>query len=400
MRPNEIRIPGGLDPEIQEVILQLNSVNELVNRITESSDLDTTFSSLVQGIQKELEYDRVGILTPDDGREGLRLNYALGLPRAKAEAVRLPLDAVAETALELLEHRRVNVLRSLTDKGFTKAFYECLGEEPSPCAVIPFSSWHQKRCWQIDHCFLGHSALASVPDSHGKVRVSSGELCQVCSLCEFFPMRGILWVDNAPSGRAVRERLFPLWVLAKQAALTIENAVLYDRSRRLTIRDGLTGLYNRRHVLEVVDYEVDRSRRFKHAFSVLTLDVDGFSGLNEKHSYKGGDELVRYLAVLLRRSVRDIDVLARCGTDQFAVLFPKTEREDSVRAGERIRAKVEGFPFYLGGEEVHVTVSGGVATFPEDGACGRDLLFMAEKALDQARHKGGNRVLDARPWRP
>ena len=400
MRLDEIRIAVGLDPEIEQLVLQLNSVNELVNRITESADLDSTFSSLVEGIQKELGYDRVGILTPDDGREALRLNYELGIPRPKAEAVRLPLEAVSELAVELLEHRRVNVLRSLTDKRFAKAFYECLGEEPSPCAVIPFSSWHQKRCWQIDHCFLGHSALASVQGACERVHVNARELCQVCSLCEFFPLRGVLWVDNAPSGVPVREKLFPLWVLAKQAALTIENAVLFERSRRLSIRDGLTGLYNRRHLLEVVDYEVDRSRRFKHAFSLLTLDVDGFGELNRRYSFRGGDELIRYLAVLLRRSVRDIDVIARCGIDEFAILFPKTEREDSVRAGERIRRKVEGFPFYLNGEEVRVTVSGGAATFPEDGACGRDLLFMAEKALDEARHAGSNRVLDARPWRP
>jgi diguanylate cyclase (GGDEF)-like protein len=390
MRLDEVRIAVGLDPEIEELVLHLNSVNELVNRITESLDLDSIFSSLAEGIQKELAYDRVGILTPDDGREALRLNYALGVPRSKAEAVRLPLDAAAETALELLEHRRVNVLRSLTERRLARALYEGLGEEPSPCVVIPFAAWHQKRCWQIDHCFLGHSALASVPGSGDKVRVSTHELCQVCSLCEFFPLRGILWVDNAPSGRPVRDRLFPLWVLAKQAALTIENAVLFERSRRLSIRDGLTGLYNRRHLLEVVDYEVDRSRRFKHAFSVLTLDVDGFGEVNKRHGFKGGDELVRYLAVLLRRSVRDIDIL----------LFPKTEREDSVRAGDRIRGKVAGFPFYLGGDEVRVTLSGGAATFPEDGACGRDLLFMAEKALDEARHAGGNRVQDARAWRP
>jgi len=389
-----------LDQELKGLILHVNSINELINRIAGSTDVDTIFSSLVEGIHTELGYARVGILVPDDSRSHLRMAYALGVDAERAEKVRIPMELAREINLELLEHRRVNVLRCLQEKQVTGAMYEAFGEAPPPCALVPFASWHQKRCWEIDYCLLGHSALAGVPGSARQVKVSDEEVHQVCTLCEFFPMRGILWVDNQPGGETVRENLFTLWVLAKQAALAIENAVLFERGRRLTIRDGLTGLYNRRHLLEVVDYEVERSRRFKHPFSIVCLDVDGFASINRDYGFKGGDELVKYLAVLLRRSIRGVDVLFRCGTDEFTCLFPKTEENTALKIATRLVEKVQRFPFYLAGKAAKVTMSAGLATFPEDGQKGRDLLFLAEKALDAARQEGGNTARDAHEWRP
>lgn len=388
-----------LDQALQGLILQINSINDLINRIAESSDVDTVFSSLVEGIRSELEYRRVGILVPDDARQELRMIYALGVEPERAERIRVPMQKAQDMALQVLEHRRVNVLRCLQEKDISASIYEALGETPVSNALIPFASWHQKRCWQIDYCLLGHSALAGVPGSSRRVKVRQEDITEVCSLCEFFPLRGLLWVDNHGSQTPVRENLFPLWVLAKQAALAMENAVLYDRGRRQSIRDGLTGLYNRRHLFEVADYEAERSRRFKHPFSLLVMDVDGFSDINKEHGFKGGDELIKFLAVLLRRGVRDIDVLFRCGTDSFAVLFPKTEGHLAERIGRRIRDKIEKFPFYLGGKEARVTVSGGVATYPEDGQKGRDLLYLAEKAAGSVKADGGNGVRDATEWR-
>lgn len=388
-----------LDQKLQGLILHVNSINELINRIAESSDVDTIFSTLVEGIRTELGYERVGILVPGDSREEMRMAWALGLEAERAENVRVPMERVQRMALDVLGHRRVNVLRCLKEEEISESIYGALEEESRPCALVPFAAWHQKRCWEIDYCLLGHSALAGVPGAASRVKVGGDDLLNVCRLCEFFPLRGLLWVDQGTSSASVRENLFPLWVLAKQAALAIENAVLYERSRRLSIRDGLTGLYNRRHMFEVIDYEVERSRRFKHPFTLLVVDVDDFAAVNEEHGFKGGDELIRYLAVLLRRSVRDVDVLFRCGTDAFAVLFPKTEGNLAMRIGNRLRERIAGFPFHLSGKDVRVSVSGGIATFPEDGQNARDLLYLAEKGQAAVASGGGDGVRDASQWR-
>jgi two-component system, cell cycle response regulator len=159
-------------------------------------------------------------------------------------------------------------------------------------------------------------------------------------------------------------------------------------------RDWLTGLYNRRYLRTALDSEISRSMRHKRTFSVVLLDVDHFKAYNDTHGHLAGDEVLRGVASILQSSGRVEPLCARYGGEEFVVLMPEANREEALASAERIRETVAQHPF-AGGEtqpEGTVTVSLGVATFPEDGPDGEALVGRADRALYHAKESGRNRV--------
>ena len=160
---------------------------------------------------------------------------------------------------------------------------------------------------------------------------------------------------------------------------------------RLSVTDDLTGLFNRRHLMETLANEVRRSRRLKHTFALLMADVDRFKEYNDAHGHLAGDAALTRAAAIVRESTRDVDCAARYGGEEFVVLMPETAAEGGVEIAERIRARLAADPV-IGG---HLTFSIGVAAFPTDGSSPESLIANADAALYQAKHEGRNRVVRA-----
>jgi len=160
---------------------------------------------------------------------------------------------------------------------------------------------------------------------------------------------------------------------------------------RLSVTDDLTGLYNRRYVMEALANEVRRSRRLEHAFTLLMLDVDHFKGYNDAYGHLAGDAALARVAAVLKESTRDVDCAARYGGEEFVVLLPETEAAGATETAQRIQARLTGDEL-VGGK---LTLSVGVAQFPDDGESPEDLLAGADAALYQAKREGRNRVLRA-----
>jgi diguanylate cyclase (GGDEF)-like protein len=160
----------------------------------------------------------------------------------------------------------------------------------------------------------------------------------------------------------------------------------------LSITDSLTGLYNRKHLMETLDKEVARSKRHQHDFAVLIIDIDDFKEYNDSYGHLAGDEVLSRLANVFRKSVRDCDYVARYGGEEFILVLPEIGPEDGVKAAERIRKKVVKEKFAGDGKPVQVTVSVGVASYPEDGDDPQAIIKTADAALYQAKEKGRNRV--------
>jgi diguanylate cyclase (GGDEF)-like protein len=161
----------------------------------------------------------------------------------------------------------------------------------------------------------------------------------------------------------------------------------------LSITDSLTGLYNRKHLMETLDNEVARSKRHKHDFAVLVVDIDHFKEYNDTYGHLAGDEVLSRLASVFKKSVRSCDYVARYGGEEFILVLPEIGPEDGLKAAERIREKVVKESFAGDGEPIEVTVSVGVASYPKDGGDPQTIIRQADTALYKAKETGRNRVV-------
>lgn len=158
---------------------------------------------------------------------------------------------------------------------------------------------------------------------------------------------------------------------------------------RLSITDDLTGIFNRRYLMDMLALEIRRSRRMNHAFAVLMADVDNFKPYNDAYGHLEGDAALARIAAILRDTSRDVDCAARYGGEEFVVLMPETEMAGAVEMAERIRTRLAGDAVI--GEAL--TISVGVAQFPADGETPEALLARADAALYQAKRDGRNRIV-------
>ena len=169
-----------------------------------------------------------------------------------------------------------------------------------------------------------------------------------------------------------------------------------EELERLSVTDSLTGLLNRRRLREVLADEVKRSQRLEHTFAVLMVDVDHFKNYNDAFGHLAGDEVLVTVAKALREQTREVDSVARYGGEEFLVILPEGDLEEGSRVAERIRAAVAGAK--IPGR--HVTVSVGVAEFPEHGETPDGMIAAADSALYDAKYGGRDRVVMAGPREP
>lgn len=166
-----------------------------------------------------------------------------------------------------------------------------------------------------------------------------------------------------------------------------------EELEKLSLTDGLTGLSNRRELVQRLNEEVVRIRRSKRPLSVLMADVDNFKKYNDAFGHPEGDEVLKQVARILRESARDVDCVARYGGEEFCIMLPETSIDGALQAAERIRARVEAAEF----PGQRITLSLGAATLPDDGDTPDEVIAAADEALYQAKREGRNRVMQARP---
>jgi len=185
--------------------------------------------------------------------------------------------------------------------------------------------------------------------------------------------------------------------LAAQAAVSVENSRIHERTRRQAVTDELTGLANQRRFHEALARELERTRRFSGEMSLVMVDIDDFKRVNDEYGHQQGDNVLVEVAHALREQCREIDLVARIGGEEMALVLPQTDLTGATELAERVRRAIEHMPVPRLDDdgEVSVTASFGVAAVAESPANAQALIAAADRALYRAKWAGKNRVAHA-----
>jgi diguanylate cyclase (GGDEF)-like protein len=221
-----------------------------------------------------------------------------------------------------------------------------------------------------------------------------------------FPVPGRFWIiefASRPEFDVSLQAQRPWFVLVAGTTaslllffLTTALVASWNRAHRLSMRDPLTGLYNRRYLEETMVRELPRARRLGQSIGVMVLDLDHFKALNDTHGHDAGDHVLERTGELLREATRGSDIACRFGGEEFAVILPGASLLVARARAEAIRASIEAMEIDIGGERIEpVTVCIGVAAMPAHGQDWTFTLRQADKALYAAKQAGRNKVVAA-----
>jgi two-component system cell cycle response regulator len=204
---------------------------------------------------------------------------------------------------------------------------------------------------------------------------------------------GILNLDSAQPGFFTEEHARNLQTFADQAAVAIENARLYNDADRLAKIDGLTGLFNRRTLLEKAESEYNAARRYKHHLSLIMLDLDHFKKINDDYGHPMGDLALKQLATTCQKNLREVDIIGRYGGEEFLVVMKETTFDAAMQVAERIREQVKAIAQETDRGVLKMAISLGVATLEPGSEISLDtLITKADDALYAAKAAGRDRV--------
>ncbi len=207
---------------------------------------------------------------------------------------------------------------------------------------------------------------------------------------------GILRVDSSKEGYFSTEDIRLLNTIADLGAMAIENAQLYERVEDLAVRDSLTGLFLRRHFLERVTMEMAHHLKYNKPLSFLMIDLDEFKQYNDRYGHPAGDIVLKTIGTLLQKIFDDpLHCICRYGGEEFAVLLPECPKAKALSFAEQLRQNIEKQSIVLRREKTFVTVSIGVATFPQDAQLKEELVGKADFAMYKAKESGRNQVCSA-----
>lgn len=181
-------------------------------------------------------------------------------------------------------------------------------------------------------------------------------------------------------------------ILAHQFAMVLERIRLYELVQELAITDDITGVFVRRHFLERLAEEMERSKAFDTQLSFIMLDIDHFKRCNDKYGHLVGDVVLSETADIIKANLREIDLLGRYGGEEFSIILPKTSKQEAAVVGERLRKAVASATINAYDEKIKVSISAGIATFPDDTKEMNQLIDRADQMLYKAKESGRNRV--------
>jgi diguanylate cyclase (GGDEF)-like protein/PAS domain S-box-containing protein len=264
--------------------------------------------------------------------------------------------------------------------------------------VLPAVVFEPASCWALR---TGHPHLVTAGDSTAPCAHAAGVknsyLCiPILAQGETLGIVHLQATDEAP--QLDESELSFKTTFAAQVGLSIANIRLREALRTQSVRDALTGLYNRRYLEETLEREVRRAARAAQSLGILMIDLDHFKNFNDTYGHEAGDAVLRETGLFLAKGIRAEDFVCRFGGEEFVVILPTADLETSRARAERLRLKMRELTIMYQGKSLGmVTISVGVAAFPEHGKSPKELMAAADAALYQAKRAGRDRVAMASP---
>lgn len=324
-------------------IIELTTFSEIGKTITSSFDLKDILNSVMETITSHFEPKHWSLLLLDREKDELYYELVVGDDSGKVSKLRPKVDKsisgyVAKTGEPLL------VPDITKDKRFAKYKDSLYGFVDGPLMCVPIAT--------------------------------KGKTLGVIELYD-------IQIENFENPR----NMLLLTTLADYTAIAIENALLFSRVEDLTITDDLTKLYNSRHFHRVIDYEIEKARRYDSNLSMVFLDIDFFKHVNDNHGHLCGSQLLKEVGELISREIRTIDVACRYGGDEFIILMPETNKKNAIHATERLRTSLNKNVFLKGeGIDCNITASFGVGTFPVDAKDKKELIQFTDMAMYRVKN--------------
>ena len=266
-------------------------------------------------------------------------------------------------------------------------------------AVSTWGGWPGPAAFSADDCWAVRRGRLHVVEDlrHGVVCRHLNGVDLRASLCTPLVAHGELlgvFTIGLPEGEKVTDARRRLAVtVAEHVALALANLKLHETLRSQSIRDPLTGLFNRRYMEESLEREMRRAARSHHPVGIIMLDIDHFKGYNDRCGHDAGDALLKAVGTLLQRSVRAEDIACRYGGEEFTLILPEASMAEAAQRADYIREAVKHLTVaHHRLLDARVTLSAGVAFYPEHGPTGDVVLRAADAALYHAKARGRDRV--------
>ncbi len=361
---------------------------------------DEVFETLLKGVRDGLGFHGAALGVLD--RDGCLLFHEDTNPEG-GSLVRIPVWNDNSILSRTFWSGNYVVYNSLNDHTHVLEDRTLLGD--GAAFLMPILRKHGKKCSDVkscgnvgcssymianSRCWVEHSA-----DCIDNARISAEDRMKACTQCEIFSPSAMLVLRTWPESRKIsRENMIPVVTLVNEASIALEVVDLNDNMRRMSITDGLTGLFNHREFYQQLRRELERARRYRHTVSLLIIDVDDFKRYNDKFGHLAGDLALRKIADLLRNCARTTDIVARYGGEEFAVILPESTPGGALMLAERIKTEIAGCNFLtqLTGE-YHLTVSIGIYTAEEGAVTEDQMVSYADQAAYSAKDAGKNCVV-------
>jgi two-component system cell cycle response regulator len=219
-------------------------------------------------------------------------------------------------------------------------------------------------------------------------------LWSLCSVPVFARDRiqGVICVGSREQTRSLEEETQLFELLANQIGIALDNALLYEKTVDMAFTDGLTGVYNRRYLMEELKRELSRANRNMTCFSIINMDIDNLKAVNDRHGHNNGDRMLKEFGLIVQKSSRKTDIAARIGGDEFILLTSESDSTQAETVAQRILSESNACKIDIKGEQVSISVSIGIADYPSHGSTIEEILNKADKAMYEAKKNGKNQI--------